>query len=85
MRQLRDRQLVIHVAEMADTPLAELVLIQDFLTAAGISAPTFAESRAHGNAPEPIAHLGKTPVWSLRQFNDWLDDRVQKGRRVQVD
>lgn len=73
--KIEDAQFV--VAHSETTPLRNLVGIGDFAERIGVTYSTISAYRSRGRLPEPAAMLGRTPVWTRRQLNDW--SRTQPG------
>lgn len=68
--------------------LDELCDLEDFARAAGVSRQTLHTYR-HGSKtnyrfPEPVAHVGITPVWTKEQAREWIRTRPGQGARIDL-
>jgi len=75
--------------------LTDLVDIAEFAELAGVQPRTIhsyrhpANRREGGtttlyNVPEPVAHIGQTPVWTRKQVDAWIKSRPGQGARVDL-
>ena len=63
-------------------------MLPDLITAAqagemiGVTARTFRSYSARGIAdcPEPVMHVGRTPLWDRQAVQEWHDARPRVGR-----
>lgn len=63
------------VTHSETTPLGHLVSLGDFAERSGVKYDTVTAYRTRGMLPPPAAMLGRVPVWTRRQLNDWLRNR----------
>lgn len=47
----------------------------------GVTRKTFSGYVARGQAPKPVRHVGRTPVWEEQEIKDWLANRPGRGSR----
>lgn len=48
---------------------------------AGVARKTFSGYVARGQAPKPVRHIGRTPVWDEDELRSWMDNRPGHGAR----
>ena len=48
---------------------------------AGFAVRTFTGYVARGQAPKPIRHMGRTPVWDEAEIKAWMENRPGRGAR----
>jgi hypothetical protein len=63
------------VTHSPTTPLGHLVGLADFAEKSGVLYDTVTAYRTRGMLPPPAAMLGRVPVWTRRQLNEWLRTR----------
>ena len=68
--------------------LDELCDLEDFAKAAGVSRRTlhtyrYATKTDYG-FPDPVAHIGITPVWTKEQAREWIRTRPGQGARMDL-
>lgn len=49
-----------------------------------MTARTWRSYVSRGQAPEPVRHVGRTPLWDLDQVLAWLADRPGQGARTDL-
>lgn len=49
---------------------------------AGVKVKTFFGYVARGQAPEPVRHVGRTPLWDASKIEEWVATRPGKGART---
>jgi predicted DNA-binding transcriptional regulator AlpA len=48
---------------------------------AGVTRKTFSGYVARGQAPKPVRHVGRTPVWDEDELGVWMKNRPGQGHR----
>lgn len=48
---------------------------------AGVKPNTFSGYVARGQAPAPVRHVGRTPLWDEAKITKWASDRPGQGAR----
>jgi predicted DNA-binding transcriptional regulator AlpA len=48
---------------------------------AGVARKTFSGYVARGQAPKPVRHIGRTPVWDEDDMRAWMNNRPGHGAR----
>lgn len=48
---------------------------------AGVAPDTFSGYVARGQAPGPVRHVGRTPLWDEAKVQAWADARPGRGAR----
>ena len=48
---------------------------------AGVARKTFAGYVARGQAPKPVRHVGRTPLWDEAELQQWMQHRPGRGGR----
>lgn len=48
---------------------------------AGVARKTFSGYVARGQAPKPVRHVGRTPVWDEAELKAWMANRPGPGDR----
>lgn len=48
---------------------------------AGVKPNTFSGYVARGQAPGPVRHIGRTPLWDAAKVEKWAADRPGRGAR----
>lgn len=51
---------------------------------AGVTPQTWSEYVARGRAPKPAAYIGRTPLWSRAEVEEWLATRPGQGARTDL-
>lgn len=49
---------------------------------AGVARSTFTGYVARGQAPAPVRHVGRTPLWDESKVKQWAESRPGQGRRT---
>lgn len=49
---------------------------------AGVKVKTFTGYVARGQAPAPVRHVGRTPLWDATKIEQWAAARPGKGART---
>ena len=48
---------------------------------AGVARKTFTGYVARGQAPKPVRHVGRTPLWDEAELQQWMRNRPGQGGR----
>jgi predicted DNA-binding transcriptional regulator AlpA len=48
---------------------------------AGVARKTWSGYVARGQAPKPVRHVGRTPVWDEAEVTAWMENRPGVGAR----
>lgn len=49
---------------------------------AGVGRNTFLSYVSRKQAPQPVRHVGRTPVWDAEEIDHWLKNRPGQGDRT---
>lgn len=49
---------------------------------AGVGRNTFLSYVSREQAPQPVRHVGRTPVWDAEEIDHWLKNRPGQGGRT---
>jgi predicted DNA-binding transcriptional regulator AlpA len=55
---------------------------QEAAELAGVKRDTFSGYVTRGQAPKPIRHVGRTPLWDEDEIKAWMENRPGLGART---